>query len=129
LVAQPGGTITVTYETPQTTIDLLWGSIDASGVVDNTLSITVDGFTLTGAEIAADTGLTIVNGVTSAYIEISGLSPATTSYTISDTGTGSAFEIDPGVPVSEAGTLGMLGAGLIGLIALGGFRRRSLVGC
>jgi hypothetical protein len=130
LVAQPGGTVTINFSSVQTSIDLLWGSID-NGSVGALNLLTSGGYQLTGTMLLQDLvneGYTPTAGTTGAYVEISGLAPFT-SYTIQDTGVNSAFEFVPGTPVSEAGTLGMLGAGLIGLIALGGFRRRSLVSC
>jgi hypothetical protein len=126
LEAQPGGTVTVTFATPQTAFDLLWGSVDnGNNGVNNTLAVTIDGFTYTGTQLDALIG---VNGGND-YAEFGGFATPFTTVTFSDLGTGPAFEFVPGVPVSETGTLGMLGLGLIGLIALGGFRRRSLVGC
>jgi hypothetical protein len=124
--AQPGGTVTVTFSQPQTQLDLLWGSLDIGeeGVLNliSTNGTPVD--TISGTNVCTQTG--ICSGT--AWVSISGLASFNT-ITLQDPGGSPAFELDLGVPVSEAGTLGMLGAGLIGLIALGGFRRRNLVSC
>jgi hypothetical protein len=131
IVVQPNGTVTLTFSSPQTSLDLLWGSIDfgTGTTVNNTLSIAVDGVTYTGQDVdnyLVSQGDTVQEGHTDAYVEITGLAPFSV-VTFQDTDTTSAFEFDLGAPVSETGTLGMLGVGLIGLIALCGFRRRSTV--
>jgi hypothetical protein len=132
IVVQPNGEVTVTFSSPQTSLDLLWGSVDYGTTVNNTLTVTVDGTSYTGQSVdnyLVSQGDTVQEGVTDAYVEITGLPPGATTFTFQDTGSTSAFEFALGVPVAESGTLGMLGVALIGLIALVGFRRRSMVSC
>ena len=44
------GSVTVTYATAQTALDLLWGTVDTDSGRNN-VSITVDGVTITGSQI------------------------------------------------------------------------------
>lgn len=123
LAVQPGGSITITFATAQEDFNLLWGSVDPGPNTINDLVFNLSGTIITGAQIlAADSA----GG--NEVVQLTGVGPFTT-VTVTDPGATSAFEFVPGVPAPEAGTLGMLGAGLIGLIALGGFRRRSTVSC
>src|SRR3984885_3584529 len=52
---QNGGTEQATWATPQTSLSIYWGSIDAMNVdgILNQVSITVDGYTLTGSDLVA----------------------------------------------------------------------------
>ena len=52
---QNGGTEQATWATPQTSLSIYWGSIDAMNVdgILNQVSITIDGYTLTGTDLMA----------------------------------------------------------------------------
>jgi hypothetical protein len=128
LAAQPGGSVTITFSALTNTFDLLWGSLDTdtNNIANNLVLNVGGGDTVTGAEVAAALGITNT-GTTTVYVQITD-SAAFGSVTATDPATNSAFEFVPAA-VSETSTLGMLGIGLIGLIALGGFRRRSTVSC
>ena len=123
LVAQgSGGTVTVSFTSPQTAIELLWGTVDAGTVMNVLMS---DGQTITGQDIldaCAAQGHTCTAGVTNVEVEITGLDPFR-SYTASD-GASPAFEFVPGTPVTtapEPASIAILGAALAGL---GIMRRR-----
>ena len=50
MAVEGGSTEMATFDTPQTSLSIYWGSIDGTpGGNLNTFSITVDGYTLTGA--------------------------------------------------------------------------------
>src|SRR5215475_12046341 len=53
---QNGGTERATWATPQNSLRIYWGSIDAMNVdgILNQVSITIDGYTLTGSDLLAD---------------------------------------------------------------------------
>ncbi len=112
LAAEPGGTLTIAFATPQTSFDLLWGSVDTY----NALSFGTPGFgtpaqTVTGADIArAIPGIQF--GSSNAAVEISGLDPFTL---ITVTSTTPAFEFVPGLAVPEPGALALFGTALLGL--------------
>jgi hypothetical protein len=92
LNAEGGGTVTITYTYPQTSLDLLWGSIDSFN------SLTIGGITLTGATVAAAVPGLSDDAGEAATIEISGLPSFTT---VSFTSLTPAVEFIPGVPVPE----------------------------
>ena len=121
------GTVTITYATPQTALDLIWGTADNNP--QNVISISVDGITISGTNIlsaAAAQGFgTINSGADDIVVEITGLGPFTTAV-FSDNASPS-FEFAPGVgtisatPVPAALPLFATGLGAMGLI---GWRRK-----
>ncbi|MGD0842540.1 MAG: PEP-CTERM sorting domain-containing protein [Candidatus Acidiferrales bacterium] len=134
IAAQPTGTVTINFSSVQTAFDLLWGSIDTDTTIQNNLAFYSGAngtgsllYSISGAQLEALVG-GLTSGVSTDYVEISNIGNFS-SIIATDPAAYSAFEFVPGVPVPEAGTLGMLGAGLIGLIALVGFRRRNAISC
>ena len=82
MAVEAGGTEQAVWSTPQTSLTIYWGSIDGApdGIL-NQLSITIDGYTLTGSDLVA-MGVP-GNGNQSApndnqWVTISGLGPFTT---------------------------------------------------
>jgi len=127
-----GGTEQVVFGTARTSLTIYWGSIDGNQGGNNnlnTLAITVDGFTLTGADLVAMS--TIADPVTGTgdqsspsgnqLVTITGLGPFTTA-SFSSTRNASEFSLGSSVP--EPSTWAMMG---IGFAALGyaAFRRNT----
>ncbi|MCW6509385.1 Npun_F0296 family exosortase-dependent surface protein [Lichenifustis flavocetrariae] len=123
------GTITLTFSTPETSLALLWGSIDQGN------SITFDnGDTLTGAQVQTTTAGFVSNGFQgpggSAYVVAVSDTPFTT---VSFSSSSPSFEF-AGV-VASGGTIStvplpaaapMFGAGLLALAGLSyGTKRRA----
>jgi hypothetical protein len=126
-----GGTEMASWATPQTSLSIYWGSIDgnvpgtASGGNINDLSITVDGFTLTGLDL-----MTLGAGGTGSQtlpkdnqlVTITGLGAFTT---VEFHTTRNAFEFTLGAAaVPEPATWAMMMLGFAGL-GYAAFRRNS----
>jgi hypothetical protein len=116
-----GGTEMASFATPQTSISIYWGSIDAG----NTF-ITINGFTLSGAMLAAmgdatDNGST-TSPTSNELVTISGLGAFSTA-TFSSTA--NSFEFSLGAnAVPEASTWVMMTLGFAGL-GYAAFRRNT----
>ncbi|MBV8795424.1 MAG: PEP-CTERM sorting domain-containing protein [Hyphomicrobiales bacterium] len=130
MAVQNGKTETATFATPQTSLSIYWGSIDAANVdgILNQIAITVDGYTLTGSQLV--TMGAIGNGDQSSpknneWVTITELAPFTT-VSFSDSGK-NAFEFSLGSAVPEPSTWAMMALGFAGL-GYAAFRRNSKKG-
>jgi hypothetical protein len=116
-----GGTETATFATPQTSLSIYWGSIDPG----NSVSITIDGYTLAGANLAAmgatDNG-SQTEPTSNELVTMRGLAPFTTATFASST---NSFEFSIGTTgVPEASTWAMMALGFAGL-GYAAFRRNT----
>jgi hypothetical protein len=130
-----GGTEMASFATPQTSLHLYWGSIDgdANGNDNlNTLSITVDGYTLTGADLIAKGavgGGSQTDPLDNQEVLITGLG-AFTEVTFSSTRNAFEFSMFPGLGgvlsagTPEPSTWAMMMLGFAGL-GYAAFRRSS----
>jgi PEP-CTERM motif len=131
MAVEGGGTEMATWATPQTSLSIYWGSIDAdvpgtasSGNV-NGFSITIDGYTLTGLDLMAmgahGTG-SQGDPLANQLVTISGLGPFTE---VEFHTTHNAFEFSLGAAaVPEPATWAMMMLGFAGL-GYAAFRRNS----
>jgi hypothetical protein len=126
---QNGGTEQATWATPQTSLRIYWGSIDAVGIdgILNQVSVTVDGYTLTGADLVALGAMGNGNQgspMNNEWVTITGLG---SFMTVDFHAAGkNAFEFSLGSGVPEPSTWAMMALGFAGL-GYAGFRRNSKV--
>jgi hypothetical protein len=114
-----GGTELATWATPQTSLSIYWGSIDGNSSNLNSLAITLDGYTLTGADLVTLGALGSGSQSLSAdnqWVTITGLSNFTE---VSFSSTDNAFEFSLGSGVPEPSTWAMMGLGFAGLAFMG----------
>ena len=124
LVAQGGGgAVTINYFSAQTSLDLLWGTVDSSPADYNDLSFSIGTQMVTGADIAA-----IVNdgsfssGDLDVAVEITGLTSFTT-VTATDNAS-PAFEFDVAAPAPAIGHGLPVALAVSGLLVGAGFWQR-----
>jgi hypothetical protein len=122
-----GGTEQVVFGTARTSISIYWGSIDGNQGGNNnlnTFAITVDGFTLTGAQLVSMFGATGTGDQNSPagnqLVTITGLAPFTTA-TFSSTHNAFEFAL---ASVPEPSTWAMMALGFAGL-GYAAFRRNT----
>ncbi len=118
MAVQNGGTEEATWATSQTSLSIYWGSIDAMNVdgILNQVSITIDGYTLTGSDLVSLGAIGSGNQSLPAnnqWVNITGLGPFTT-VDFHDTGK-NAFEFSLGSGVPEPSTWAMMVIGFAGL--------------
>ena len=116
-----GGMETAKFATPQTSISIYWGSIDSY----NSFGVTINGYTLTGADLASMYGATDDGShslpSSNQLVTITGLGSFTDA---SFSTTNNSFEFSIGSAVPEASTWAMMGLGFAGL-GYAAFRRNS----
>jgi hypothetical protein len=125
-----GGSETATWATPQTSLSIYWGSIDGDtgGNLNlNSIAISVDGYTLTGADLVSMGALgrgDQTNPLDNQLVRITGLGDFTQ---VTFSSTGNAFEFTLGSAIPEPSTWAMMALGFAGL-GYAAFRRNSKKG-
>jgi hypothetical protein len=124
-----GGQVTLTYQNNQTSLRLLWGTVDFEA--GRNLLLAAGNANINGSDIDTAAGNSLPAGNDEVYVTISGLNPFTVA-TFSDSGS-NAFEFVPGdVPggvgnqpgVPEPATWAMMILGFLG-VGFTAYRRRS----
>ncbi len=124
MAVRGGGTEMATWATPQTSLSIYWGSIDGNDGILNSFAVSVDGFTLTGADLialGADGNGSQGDPKANELVTITGLGAFTTA-TFSSTR--NSFEFSLGTPVPEPATWAMMALGFVGL-GYAAFRRNT----
>jgi hypothetical protein len=117
--AEGGGSVTLTYASPQTSLSLLWGTVDSSDT--RNLITTNDNQTITGSQILALCGAACSDGNTEVWVTITGLT-SFSSVAFSDGGA-NAFEFNvAAVPEASTWLMMLLGFAGLGFMA---YRRNS----
>jgi hypothetical protein len=134
MTVEGGGTEMATWATPQTSLSIYWGSIDGNAGGNNnlnSLAITLDGYTLTGADLVALGALgngSQTDPQANQLVTITGLGAFTTA---TFTSTANAFEFSLVTPTinqtggtPEPSTWAMMIIGFAGL-GYAAFRRNT----
>lgn len=120
LVAEPGGSVVVAYTTAQSTVNLLWGSLDSYDILNLQFlngSTVVGNITLNGSQIGNAYGV-VADGNPTAYVSITPGGSLTSFNTLIATASVAAFEFNIGsgsTSVPEPATFALLATGLVGL--------------
>ena len=131
MAVEGGGTEMVTFATPQTSLQIYWGSIDGTPQNMNSFAVSIDGYTLTGTDLvnlgAAGNG-SQTDPAANQLVAITGLGPFMTA---TFTSTANAFEFSLVTPTvnqtggsPEPSTWAMMMVGFAGL-GYAAFRRNS----
>ena len=120
-----GGSVTLTYGAPQTSLDVLWGTVDSGSTRNLLTTLAVGGATITGSQIIADADAVCSNCITDGnfevYLSITGLNPFS-QVTFSDADA-NAFEFNVAA-VPEPATWAMMVLGFLGVGFLA-YRRKG----
>jgi hypothetical protein len=133
--AEGGGSVKFIYNSAQTTLNILWGTVDSTDTRNLITTNGVNGVqTISGGDILSACGLSCSDGNTEVWVTITGLN-SFTSLTFSDN-SANAFEFNVGAPtggpftngtpggVPEPSTWAMLVVGFAG-IGFMSYRRKA----